>query len=158
MCFNVLHMQSPEVTAEVGGHWSLANNFACSFQIKRAKRLHSPQYSLQGTFPPQIRDTCLKTAFCVCVLYISGTVKVKSSGIQVGDLIIVEKVCYRLFHPHLWIVLLFKDFHITIYMAANNEGGCQSSALRWRLRPKVLVKILWSCDQCWASACQTQYI
>lgn len=44
------------------------------------------------------------------VFCIAGTVKVKSSGIQVGDLIIVEKVCHKSFYPHLDIVWLLWTF------------------------------------------------
>lgn len=56
MCFNVLHMQSPEVTAEVKGQWSPPNNFACSVQMKREKRLNSPSIlsNLQGKLLSQI--------------------------------------------------------------------------------------------------------
>lgn len=42
MCFNVLHMQSPEVRTKVRGQCSPPNNFACSFRMKWLKRLNSP--------------------------------------------------------------------------------------------------------------------
>lgn len=165
MCFNVLHMQSPEVRKEVRGQWSLPNNFARSFQLKWEKRHDSPsilsnlrgkllclslrgwlmrrggrQFTQRGKiwFEPHRKtlqalklDTwkissvitlnaaaelswLMTNLNFVCILRMkpikqstfplytpltlelfcfAGTVKVKSSGIQVGDLIIVEKVC-----------------------------------------------------------------
>lgn len=74
--------------------------------------------------PLSSRDCSYTVLLVFCV---AGTVKVKSSGIQVGDLIIVEKVCHKLFHPHLYIVWLFMDFQVTIYVMVNNEGVVQSA-------------------------------
>lgn len=57
--------------------------------------------------PLNSRDCSYTVLLVFCI---AGTVKVKSSGIQVGDLIIVEKVCHKLFHPHLYIVWLLWTF------------------------------------------------
>lgn len=61
------------------------------------------------------------------VFCIAGTVKVKSSGIQVGDLIIVEKVCHKFVSPTPVHSLAFMDFQVTIYVMVNNEGVVQSA-------------------------------
>lgn len=62
--------------------------------------------------------------------FIAGTVKVKSSNIQVGDLIIVEKVCHKSFHPHLYIVWLLWTYQDTINVMVNNEQVVQSAPTR----------------------------
>lgn len=78
------------------------------------------------------------------VFFIPGTVKVKSSGIQVGDLIIVEKVCQRSFHPHLWTVLLSPDCPVSVSMTANNEGVVNVLLLREVERVSKDFVIFWS--------------
>lgn len=71
--------------------------------------------------PLNNRDCSYTVPLWFCV---AGTVKVKSSGIQVGDLIIVKKVCHK-FHPHLYIVWAFMDLQVAIYVTVNNEGVVQ---------------------------------
>lgn len=50
MHFNVLHMQSPKVTAQFKGQWSFPNSFARSLQVEWEKKLYSPRIplNLQG--------------------------------------------------------------------------------------------------------------
>lgn len=103
-------------------------------QIQRFEH-KGQQFTAEEVLGGFLSDSCA----CKCLLLVAqkcesgvcfcftGTVKVKSSGIQVGDLIIVEKVCEdRLIRTP---PSAFRHFECATYVTEKKAGSCQPLSL-----------------------------
>lgn len=81
----------------------------CFDYLSRQDNSSLPWKSLGGIS----RFDAFKFLPMVCFCF-PGTAKVKSSSIQVGDLIIVEKVCWRLSYPYVWASWLSSTLNVPL--------------------------------------------